>query len=155
MFDAPKDVLRELESVKHSVMVILGLTVAACCAPCDRPIHAKTEPLIERPVVITAVCGDAPQAKTLGDDAVGYLSDVTARIRRELKLYRSLPAPGAVLQFTLPTDGSVSDIRLIRPSGHPDIDLALQRAVAYASPFATLPKQLGSLTVEVTFKTDE
>jgi len=56
--------------------------------------------------------------------------------------------------FTILADGSVEDIRVIQSSGATLLDLAAQRAVHTAAPFAPLPKHYGTnrFTIQALFK---
>jgi TonB family protein len=58
------------------------------------------------------------------------------------------------VQFTIMPDGSVTDVRLTQPSGAALLDLAAQRAVQNAAPFAPLPREYGQnpRTIQALFK---
>ena len=59
----------------------------------------------------------------------------------------------AVIFFTIHSDGSISDLRVRESSGFDTFDLAAQRAVQNAAPFAPLPRAytLNHTTLEVTW----
>jgi TonB family protein len=46
--------------------------------------------------------------------------------------------------FTILADGAVADVQVTEPSGAALLDLAAQRAVLTAAPFAPLPKEYGT-----------
>jgi len=56
--------------------------------------------------------------------------------------------------FTILADGSVTDVRITQTSGAALLDLAAQRAIFSAAPFAPLPKEYGTnrKTIEAIFK---
>lgn len=106
-------------------------------------------------MLVTAACPDLPIGGQLPEDVAAYLSAVARKINEQLTLYRGIPKPGVALQFSVSADGSVQDINVIRPSGNPDIDLALQRAISGAGPFGEPPKWRTPFAVEVTFESDD
>jgi TonB family protein len=59
----------------------------------------------------------------------------------------------AVIQFTVRPDGSVAGVRVLRPSGVPEFDENVRRAVLRAAPFAPLPANLNARSVnfKITF----
>lgn len=135
----------------------MALSTVACCAfvPCDRVRPAApAHQLVEQLPVVTATSPDLSAGDRLTDEVVAYLGTVTKRIDEHLTLYRSIPKPGVVLHFSVSADGSVRDILVIRSSAHPDIDIALQRAIADASPFSEPPEQRTTFGIEVVVQTD-
>jgi periplasmic protein TonB len=56
--------------------------------------------------------------------------------------------------FTILADGSVTDVSVIQPSGATLLDLAAQRAILTAAPFAPLPKEYGTnrKTIQAVFQ---
>jgi TonB family protein len=48
-----------------------------------------------------------------------------------------------IVSFTVLGDGSVVHVRVTRPSGFPDFDRKMLRAVMRAAPFGPLPHELG------------
>jgi TonB family protein len=48
-----------------------------------------------------------------------------------------------VVGFVVKSDGSVSGVRVVRPSGVPEFDARMVRAVLRAAPFGALPTELG------------
>jgi protein TonB len=57
------------------------------------------------------------------------------------------------VSFTIEADGSVTDVRVLQSSGAALLDLAAQRAIYSAGPFAPLPKDHGTrYTITATFK---
>lgn len=55
----------------------------------------------------------------------------------------------AIIQFTVLSDGSVAGARVLRPSGVPEFDENVRRAVLRAAPFAPLPPNLNARTLNV------
>ena len=49
-----------------------------------------------------------------------------------------------VVSFTILADGSVTDVRVVQPSGIFLVDQAAQRAILTAAPFGPLPKDYGT-----------
>jgi TonB family protein len=58
------------------------------------------------------------------------------------------------VSFTILTDGSVEDVRVVQPSGVTLLDLAAQRAIVSAQPFGPLPKHYATnrYTIQAVFK---
>jgi TonB family protein len=58
------------------------------------------------------------------------------------------------VSFTILADGSVSDVQVSLPSGATLLDLAAQRAILTAAPFAPLPKEYGTnrKTIQAVFQ---
>jgi periplasmic protein TonB len=58
------------------------------------------------------------------------------------------------VQFTIHKDGSLSDVRVVESSGGALLDLAAQRAVQSAAPFAPFPNNYGQdrITIQAVFK---
>jgi TonB family protein len=56
--------------------------------------------------------------------------------------------------FTILADGTVTDVRVTQPSGATLLDLAAQRSIYSAAPFAPLPKEYGTnrKTIEALFR---
>jgi TonB family protein len=143
--------------MKDGLVWWMALSTAACCplVPCDRVRPAApAHQLVEQLPVVTATSPDLSLAGRLSDEVVAYLSTVTKRIDAHVNLYRSIPKPGGVLHFSVSADGSVQDIAVIRSSGHQDIDIALQRAIADASPFSEPPEGRTTFGIEVVIETD-
>jgi protein TonB len=65
---------------------------------------------------------------------------------------RSQASP-AVVSFTILRNGSIRDVRVIQPSGNPNIDNTAARAVYQANHFPPLPPQItdSSITAQFTF----
>lgn len=65
---------------------------------------------------------------------------------------RSQSSP-AVVSFTVLRNGTIQDVRVLQPSGNPNIDSTAARAVYQASPLPPLPPQIteGSITAQFTF----
>jgi TonB family protein len=65
---------------------------------------------------------------------------------------RSQQSP-AIVSFTIMRDGRIADVRVIQPSGNPNIDNTAQRAVYQASPLPALPPQItdSSISAQFTF----
>lgn len=49
---------------------------------------------------------------------------------------------GPVLDVAIGADGSLKDIRIVRSSGHPELDRAARRIVELGAPYAPFPPQL-------------
>jgi protein TonB len=62
--------------------------------------------------------------------------------------------PPATVSFTIQADGSVSDVQVTQSSGIPTVDMAAQRAISTAAPFAPLPRSYGTnaFTIRAIFK---
>jgi protein TonB len=58
------------------------------------------------------------------------------------------------VQFTIHKDGSLTDVRVVESSGGALLDLAAQRAVQSAAPFAPFPNNYGQerITIQAAFK---
>jgi len=59
------------------------------------------------------------------------------------------------VQFTIHSDGSVSDVSVVERSGAALLDLAAQRAVQSAAPFGPFPREYGGvdkITIQANFK---
>jgi TonB family protein len=67
---------------------------------------------------------------------------------------RTATAQQLTVSFTILADGSVSDVRVIQPSGVFLLDQAAQRAILNAAPFGPLPKDYGTnrLTIQAIFR---
>jgi TonB family protein len=59
----------------------------------------------------------------------------------------------AVVSFAILSSGQVNDVKVTRPSGYPEFDENVRRAVLRASPFAPLPKVIAapSMRWSITF----
>ncbi|HEU4409403.1 MAG TPA: energy transducer TonB [Polyangiaceae bacterium] len=59
----------------------------------------------------------------------------------------------AIIQFTVLADGSITGVRVLRPSGVPEFDENVRRAVLRAAPFAPLPANFNARSVnfKITF----
>jgi protein TonB len=57
---------------------------------------------------------------------------------------RAAGAESVTVSFTILADGSVTDIKVVQPSGVFTLDLAAQRAISSAAPFGPLPKNYGT-----------
>jgi periplasmic protein TonB len=59
-----------------------------------------------------------------------------------------------LITFTILADGSVTDVRVLQPSGVSLVDFAAQRAVLAAAPFAILPRDYGTdrLPIQAVFR---
>jgi periplasmic protein TonB len=92
-----------------------------------------------------------------GTDSGGdwYLAGVQQKIwsiwTQQIKTGFSQPIG---VTFTILADGSLSDVQVTLPSGVALLDLAAQRAVYSAGPFAPLPKEYGTnhYTIQALFK---
>jgi TonB family protein len=92
-----------------------------------------------------------------GTDPFGdwYLAAVQRKIwmiwAQQVKTDFRQPIP---VLFTILADGSVTDVRVVQPSGVSLLDLAAQRAVVSAAPFGPLPRDYGTnrYTIQAIFK---
>lgn len=57
---------------------------------------------------------------------------------------RAAGTESVTVSFTILADGSVTDIKVVQPSGVFTLDLAAQRAITSAAPFGPLPKNYGT-----------
>jgi len=48
----------------------------------------------------------------------------------------------AVIGVTIVADGSIRDVHVVRPSGYPEFDRNVERALALASPYGPLPDRM-------------
>ncbi len=84
-----------------------------------------------------------------------YLAGVQRKIwmvwTQQLKAELSRPIG---VSFTILADGSVTDVRVLQSSGASLLDLAAQRAILSAAPFAPLPRDYGTnrYTIQALFK---
>jgi TonB family protein len=69
-------------------------------------------------------------------------------------LVKPQTAVPAVVMFTILADGSVAELRVVQTSGVTLVDLAAQRAIQSAAPFAPLPREYGTprFTLQAVFK---
>jgi protein TonB len=92
-----------------------------------------------------------------GTDPLGdwYLAGVQRKIWMlwTQQIRPSAPQP-VTISFTITTDGSVSDVRVVQSSGIYLLDSAAQRAVYSAGPFGPLPRNYGTdrYTIQAIFK---
>jgi TonB family protein len=91
-----------------------------------------------------------------GTDSGGdwYLAGVQQKIWRAwTQQIRSGFARPIRVEFTILADGKVTDVRVIQPSGVSLLDMAAQRAILNAAPFARLPREYGTnrQTIRVRF----
>jgi TonB family protein len=105
-----------------------------------------------------AARSDTGGAIVMDGDANGdwYLSGVQARIWAiwQTQLRRGFQA-AAVVEFQILADGSVGDVALQESSDDLLVDLAAQRAIRLAAPFAPPPSSHGrEYTVRAVFKPD-
>jgi periplasmic protein TonB len=63
---------------------------------------------------------------------------------------RSQQSP-AIVSFIIMRDGSIRDVRVVQPSGNPNIDNTAQRAVYQASPLPALPPQISDNSISAQF----
>jgi protein TonB len=84
-----------------------------------------------------------------------YLAGVQRRIwsvwAAQIKPQTQVPV---IISFVIHADGSVSDVRVLQPSGVSLVDFAAQRAVLNAGPFTPLPRDYGTdrLEIQAVFK---
>jgi TonB family protein len=59
----------------------------------------------------------------------------------------------AVIGVTISSDGAVHDLRIVRPSGIPEFDMKVSRALERASPYGPLPRAVRrtGLTLHIAF----
>lgn len=94
-----------------------------------------------------------PEGTDTGGD--WYLAGVQQKIwlvwNQQIKAGFSQPIG---VTFTILADGSVTDVRVTQPSGATLLDLAAQRAILNAAPFAPLPRDYGTTrkTIRALFK---
>lgn len=82
-----------------------------------------------------------------------YMSALQRKIKRSWKPPRGSESNRIVVTFSVVSDGSLSDLKLLQASGDPEANLAAMQAVSRAAPFDPLPP--GSApTVEIEFTFD-
>jgi TonB family protein len=95
---------------------------------------------------------------TLGNRFPAYAAQIKELTRLKWRVQdvdRSVTsAPPVIIRFDLQKDGRATNIRLIRRSGVPSLDLSVQNAVEDASPYPPLPPgfERDSVPVEFTFE---
>lgn len=87
-------------------------------------------------------------ARTKAHHAAAYMHEWVDKVERvgninypEEARRRQLSG-SLILEVTLKPDGSLHDLRVLRPSDHPVLDQAAMRIVRLASPFAPVPEQV-------------
>lgn len=84
-----------------------------------------------------------------------YAQSMVSRIR--VNWYANMPPlfksgiPGVVtIRFTIHRDGSISDVTILKTSGHPPYDQAAKKAIEQSSPLKALPADFPNPTERVT-----
>jgi protein TonB len=84
-----------------------------------------------------------------------YAQSMVSRLR--VNWYANMPQlfrtgiPGVVtIRFTIHRDGQISDITVLKSSGHPPYDQAARKAIEQSSPLRALPKDFPNTTERVT-----
>ena len=85
-----------------------------------------------------------PIAAPLKTDALHiYMVDVKSRIRKAWVPPKGTEAERVLIVFGINKDGTVKNLRLIRPSKTESVNEAAKRAVENAAPFPPLPESAG------------
>ncbi|MBS1998868.1 MAG: TonB C-terminal domain-containing protein, partial [Cyanobacteria bacterium SZAS LIN-2] len=81
-----------------------------------------------------------------------YMADLQRRIKRNWYPPKALETKRVKVIFTLSTDGTLSNLRMVRSSGLQLADIAALKAVENAAPFRPLPPHApASVDIEFTF----
>jgi hypothetical protein len=76
----------------------------------------------------------------VGEPASVFLSALREQVQRALTLYSRIPGPAGVsVGLQLGPDGGVEAFLVPTGTPHPDLELAIERAIIRASPFGPLP----------------
>ncbi|MDQ2775949.1 MAG: TonB family protein [Acidobacteriota bacterium] len=124
----------------------------------DNQVYSRTRTAVSSPMYGQSGSGQVgigPNSP-LGNRLGWYAEIVRQRIAQQWLTNgldaRSQQSP-AIVSFTIMRDGRITDVRVIQPSGNPNIDNTAQRAVYQASPLPALPPQItdNSISAQFTF----
>jgi colicin import membrane protein len=86
-----------------------------------------------------------------GDDR-NYLTKLKTKIRGNVILPPNLQGnPAAVFRVTQLPSGEVIDVRLIKSSGNPQLDTAVERAIRKSSPLPTPEGRSPDRVIDITY----
>jgi len=113
----------------------------------DNQVYSRTRTAVSSPMfgqTGSGQVGIGPNSP-LGSRLGWYAEIVRQRIAQQWLTNgldaKSQQAP-AIVSFTIMRDGTIRDVRVVQPSGNPNIDNTAQRAVYQASPLPQLPPQV-------------
>ena len=86
-------------------------------------------------------------------DFTSYMNNLPRQIKKHSHKGKRLGGSKCVVHFKINKDGSISDLRLMKPSDSHTFDNAALEAIRKASPFNALPQHSPSeIEIEYTFK---
>ncbi|HWE74953.1 MAG TPA: energy transducer TonB [Stellaceae bacterium] len=121
--------------------------------PHPQPQPEQTTTTSNTPVAASPTTS-VPAAPSVSDHTLTRFTDLIAA---QLERYKRYPAPAqrrgeqgvALLRFTLRRAGDVSNARIERSSGHPDLDAEVLALVQRAAPLSPIPGDITANTLDI------
>lgn len=138
-------------TARLAALALIALAAAGCAGP--QPPRGERGPGAAAPPAQSPAARHAAPQK--GDDALHrYVGSIAAKIRRNIVLPPDAKGnPQAVFEVAQTPAGEVQSVRLLRSSGIPSLDRAIEAAIRKSSP---LPRpenpELFSTRLNLTFR---